>query len=322
MVRSHITSQPRSATQQLTAHRPSLLQIWMPPARWPSSPSASVTPVSLSLWCCASMTDVTMSLSVTETSWTHPQRPSLLEATRSLWYTNEDSLSQPSILYANWNCKTDQATWQHITDNTSVQSNRLWMKVWQNNFVFICTWHSLLTDSWTGLSLQMNPLTCNCLQRFKCFFKVDGDSSCRIIHCWWCTVCWTCRVLMQQCTTCGKNAAFKTFQFLSSFFHFKSRQMKSTGWNRSSIKGGGNCLGAVAHWMVLTHQNYHHETINSILPSGSVCHHWDHDILCSSLLFKNMKIKIHNYNFACSFKWVWNLVCHFKGSTWAEGVGE
>jgi len=72
---------------------------------------------------------------------------------------------------------------------------------------------------------------------------------------------------------------------------------------------------------MLTHQNYRLETINSILHSGSVCHHWGH-ILCSSLLSRNMKIKIHNYNFACCFIWVLNLVCHIKGSTLAEGVGE
>lgn len=177
-------------------------------------------------------------------------------------------------------------------------------------------------DSRTGLSLQMNPLTCNCLQRFKCFFKVNGDSSCRLIHCWWCTVCWTYRFLMHQCTTCGKNAAFKTFQFLSSFIHFKSGQMKSTGWNSSSIKEGGNYCGGVAQLLMLTHQNYRHEMINSKLHSGSVCHHWGHNILCSSLLSKSMKIKIHNYKFAYSFIWVWNLVCHIKGSTWAEGVGQ
>ena len=145
MVRSHITSHPPAA-QQLTAHRPSLLQIWMPLARWPSSPSASVALVSPSLWCCASMTNVTTSLSVTETSWTRPQHPSVLEATRSLWCTNQNSLSQPSILYANWSCKIDQTTWwQHITDDTRFQSSRLWLKVWQNNFVFICTWCSVLT---------------------------------------------------------------------------------------------------------------------------------------------------------------------------------
>jgi len=65
---------------------------------------------------------------------------------------------------------------------------------------------------------------------------------------------------MHQCTTCGENAAFKTFQFLSLFIHFKSEQMKSTGWNSSSIKEGGNYCGCVAQWMMLTHQNYRHET--------------------------------------------------------------
>jgi len=29
-----------------------------------------------------------------------------------------------------------------------------------------------------------------------------------------------------------------------------------------------------------------------------------------------------NYNFACCVVWVWNLVTHIEGGTWAEGVWE
>jgi hypothetical protein len=37
--------------------------------------------------------------------------------------------------------------------------------------------------------------------------------------------------------------------------------------------------------------------------------------LSSNLLSKNLKIKIHNYNFACCFVWVRNLVTDIKGGT-------
>jgi hypothetical protein len=40
------------------------------------------------------------------------------------------------------------------------------------------------------------------------------------------------------------------------------------------------------------------------------------NLLSSILLSKNIK----NYNFACCFVWVWNLVAHIEGRTWAFGI--
>jgi hypothetical protein len=51
-------------------------------------------------------------------------------------------------------------------------------------------------------------------------------------------------------------------------------------------------------------------------------------LVCNWLLvfqFAILKLKdkdTQNYNFACSFVWVWNLVADIEGGTWAEGVWE
>lgn len=273
----------------------------MPPAQWSRHPSVSGTLVSLSLWCCASTTVVTTSLSATETFWAHPQHPSLLEATSSPWYTNDTSFSKAFMFICEMRLcgSTSQMTVMFSPTNPE------W-GLWQGNFVLMCTWCSLLTIRQMKWSPQPSdePLTCSCLQLFKCFFKVNGDLGCRVIHCWWYTFYWTSRVLMHKCTTRGKNAAFETFQFLSSFIHLKSGQIKSTSWNRSSSKEGHNYFGDITQWMALIYQNYLHGTINSRLHSGNVCHCSGHNLMSPSSHSKNMKIKIHNHTFACSFVWV------------------
>ena len=43
----------------------------------------------------------------------------------------------------------------------------------------------------------------------------------------------------------------------------------------------------------LTNQNSIHEEIKNGLKSGNVCYHWVQNLLSSSLLFKNVKMKIH-----------------------------
>ena len=55
----------------------------------------------------------------------------------------------------------------------------------------------------------------------------------------------------------------------------------------------------------LTNQNSIQEEIKSRLKSGNACYHSVQNLLSSSLLFKNLKIKdIQNYNFASCFIWV------------------
>jgi hypothetical protein len=41
------------------------------------------------------------------------------------------------------------------------------------------------------------------------------------------------------------------------------------------------------------HQNFNQEEMKGILKSGNVCYHSVHDLLSSSLLSKNIKIKIY-----------------------------
>ena len=61
----------------------------------------------------------------------------------------------------------------------------------------------------------------------------------------------------------------------------------------------------------LTYKNSIHEEIKSRLKSVSACYHPVQNLLSSSLLSKNIKIKIYiNYNVSCCFVWVWNLVAH------------
>jgi len=43
----------------------------------------------------------------------------------------------------------------------------------------------------------------------------------------------------------------------------------------------------------LTNQNFIHEEIKSGLKSGNTCYHWVQNRLSSSLLFRNVKMKIH-----------------------------
>ena len=55
----------------------------------------------------------------------------------------------------------------------------------------------------------------------------------------------------------------------------------------------------------ITYQNSIQEEIKSKLISGNACYHSVQNLLFSSLLTKNMKIKIHRtINLACCFVWV------------------
>ena len=66
----------------------------------------------------------------------------------------------------------------------------------------------------------------------------------------------------------------------------------------------------------LTNQNYIQEEIKSRLKSGQV-----QNILSSSLLFKNLKIKIYKIIFLPAVMYgleTWSLT--FEGGTWADGV--
>ena len=54
----------------------------------------------------------------------------------------------------------------------------------------------------------------------------------------------------------------------------------------------------------LTNQNSIQEEIKSTLKSGNACYYSVQNLLSSSLLSKNIKIKGENYNFACCFVWM------------------
>ena len=61
----------------------------------------------------------------------------------------------------------------------------------------------------------------------------------------------------------------------------------------------------------LTNQNSIQKGIKSRLKLGNACYHSVQNLLSSSLLSKNLKIK--NYNFACCFVWMLNLVADIEG---------
>jgi hypothetical protein len=54
----------------------------------------------------------------------------------------------------------------------------------------------------------------------------------------------------------------------------------------------------------LTDQNSIQEEIKCRLNSGNACYNLVQNLSSSSLLSKNLKIKIQYYNFACCFVWV------------------
>ena len=64
----------------------------------------------------------------------------------------------------------------------------------------------------------------------------------------------------------------------------------------------------------LTTQNSIHEEIKSRLKSGNACYHSVQNLLSSSLLSKNVKIKIYRtkHNLAGCFVRLWNLVAHIE----------
>ena len=64
----------------------------------------------------------------------------------------------------------------------------------------------------------------------------------------------------------------------------------------------------------LTNQNLIQEEIKSRLKSGNACYHSVQNLLSSSLLSKNMKIKEYTVLQLCLlFLWVWNLVACIEG---------
>ena len=70
----------------------------------------------------------------------------------------------------------------------------------------------------------------------------------------------------------------------------------------------------------LTNQNSIAEEIMSRLRSGNACCHSVQNLLSSSLLSKNLKIKIYRTINLHVFVWVGNLVADIAGGKEAEGV--
>jgi len=66
--------------------------------------------------------------------------------------------------------------------------------------------------------------------------------------------------------------------------------------------------------ITLTNQNSIQEGIKSRLKSGNACYHSVQNILPSSLLSKNFKIKMYRTIILPGFfLWLWNLVAHIEG---------
>jgi hypothetical protein len=72
----------------------------------------------------------------------------------------------------------------------------------------------------------------------------------------------------------------------------------------------------------LTNQNVIYEGIKSRLKSGNACCHSVQNFLSSSLLSKNIKIKIYRIIIFLLFLSVRNLIAHIKGGTYADSVLE
>jgi hypothetical protein len=69
----------------------------------------------------------------------------------------------------------------------------------------------------------------------------------------------------------------------------------------------------------LVNHNSNHEEIRADCNQGMHAVIW-HRILSSTLLSKDSDIR--NYNFACCFVSMWNLVSHTEGGIYAEDVQE
>ena len=66
----------------------------------------------------------------------------------------------------------------------------------------------------------------------------------------------------------------------------------------------------------LKNQNSVQKKIKSRFKSGNAFYHLMQNPLSSGLLSKNLKIKdIQNYDFACCFVWLWNLIADIEGGT-------
>jgi hypothetical protein len=67
---------------------------------------------------------------------------------------------------------------------------------------------------------------------------------------------------------------------------------------------------------ILSNQTFNQEEIMGRLKSGNVFYHSVHDLLSSSLLSKNIKIKMYKTIILCSFLW-----CELCGYYWWRNVG-
>jgi len=65
----------------------------------------------------------------------------------------------------------------------------------------------------------------------------------------------------------------------------------------------------------LTNQNFIQEEIKSRMKSGNACYHLVQNLLSSSLLSKNLKIKIYKLQFCLLFVRVYNLVADIEEGT-------
>ena len=72
----------------------------------------------------------------------------------------------------------------------------------------------------------------------------------------------------------------------------------------------------------LTNENSIQEDMKRRLKSGNACHHSVQNLLSSSFLSRNIKIKIHKTVILPVVLYGCDLVCHTEGGTEAEGVCE
>ena len=67
--------------------------------------------------------------------------------------------------------------------------------------------------------------------------------------------------------------------------------------------------------MTLTNQNSIQEEIKSRLKLGNACYHSVQNLVFQFAIQKFKDQDTENYNFACCFVWMWNLVADIEGGT-------
>ena len=110
-----------------------------------------------------------------------------------------------------------------------------------------------------------------------------------------------------------QGGVYNCFMARQGLFSDNSQNRKSANHPWATINSSLHCLRSV---ILLVFKQERARQFNNKVDSLNACYHSVQNLLSSSLLSQNLKIKIYrNYNFSRCFVWMWKLIPDIEGET-------